>query len=496
MAATSPRTPARTARQTRARRSICSTWSGLPAGSRATRGPGRCSSASPVVPPDLGSEDDVDADAIRAYLARGLREAASSIPTPISPASWRSTRAARETFLPARRRRHGGLGRHAARPCHRGRPQPGALCLGTTSASTRRDRGAQRGHHRGLLPLQPGARFVDLRAAGLHTHPAREHERDIMGEWGVRQTISAGIETFRLASPHCAVPRESHGRRRREVFLVPAAAQPASVYSPSWGASCAARPRCATGWRPTRPTLRAATRRARRSSRRICHAFVAVTLETPSHHTCLLSGDVSREQLRELDLSGGLRRRRGLLAPGRSLPPPSTAGSRAPSGLRARLRALLPRGRYESVDLSSRVLPSFEARLLGVDHVSEMSINESARRELMAQRVDPRSWVAPPSARCAASCASPRTTPTPRWSRRAKGARATSSRARSRPQTSSPSSRTSSRETSCRVAVTARPTCCSRARPARPSRCSVTFSPPSTRSTPTATGAAGPGASS
>lgn len=214
---------------------------------------------------------------------------------------------------------------------------------------------------------------------------------DVLGEWGVRQTISAGIETFRLPLRLVAQFRVNlmGGDAAIVCQFMPAAAQPASVWSPELGriVRCSAqmREQMATDYARRCALLLAA--HAFRSSRRVCHAFVAVTLETPNHHTCLLSGDVSREQLREIDLSEDFDAADVCMRLGISSPTANGKLIGTNQGFELDSERFCPRGRYETVDLSSRVLPSFEARLLGAERVSELSINESARRELMAQRV-------------------------------------------------------------------------------------------------------------
>ena len=214
---------------------------------------------------------------------------------------------------------------------------------------------------------------------------------DVLGEWGVRQTISAGIETFRLPLRLTAQFRVNlmGGDAAIVCSFVPAEAQPSSVWSPELGrivrASRQMREQMATDYAQRCALLLAA--HAFRSSRRICHAFVAVTLDSPNHHTCLLSGDVSREQLRELDLSQEFDADKVCEQLGIRCPIENGRLTGTEQGFELDSERFCPRGRYESVDLSKRMLPSFEAQLLGAEHVCELSINENARRELMAQRV-------------------------------------------------------------------------------------------------------------
>ena len=214
---------------------------------------------------------------------------------------------------------------------------------------------------------------------------------DLLGEWGVRQTISAGIETFRLPLRLTARFRVNlmGGDAAIVASFMPAAVQPASVWSPDLDrivpATHEMRERMATEYAQRCALLLAA--HAFRSSRRICHAFVAIVLETPSRRTCLVSGDVSRDDLRENDLSedfdaAAMCERLGIRFH-------TENGALAPidQGFDLDSERFCPRGRYDSVDLSGRVLPSFEASLLGAEHVCDLSINESARRASKAQEV-------------------------------------------------------------------------------------------------------------
>lgn len=340
--------------------------------------------------PDLGSEDNFDADAIRAYLARGLREAGILDPDAHLPRVVVVYTGRSKTFY--------------LRVVDDTVAWADMLRVLATEGALNRALFAWehfRKHAQGTMEpeevtIEDCYRFNQALASSIcaqlgSTPIPRASMSDVMGEWGVRQTISAGIETFRLPLRLTAQFRVNlmGGDAAIVCSFVPAAAQPASVYSPELGriVRCSAqmRDRLAADYAQRCALLLAA--HAFRSSRRICHAFVAVTLETPSHHTCLLSGDVSREQLRELDLSEDFDAAEVCARLGVRCPTINGRLSGTEQGFELDSERFCPRGRYESVDLSSRVLPSFEARLLGVDHVSEMSINESARRELMAQRV-------------------------------------------------------------------------------------------------------------
>lgn len=220
---------------------------------------------------------------------------------------------------------------------------------------------------------------------------ARASMSDTLGEWGVRQTIAAGIETFRLPLRLSARFRVNlmGGDAAIVASFVPAGAQPASVWSSGLDrilpASHQMRERMATDYALRCALLLAA--HAFRSSRRLCHVFVAVCLETPSRHACLVSGDVSREALREHDLSEDFDARRLARELGIRFSTENESLVAIEQGFELDSERFCPSGRYETVDLSGRVLPSFEASLLGAEHVCDLSINESARRATKAQEV-------------------------------------------------------------------------------------------------------------
>lgn len=214
---------------------------------------------------------------------------------------------------------------------------------------------------------------------------------DVMGEWGVRQSISAGIETFRLPLRLVANFRVNlmGGDAAIVTKLVPAGAQPASVWSEELGrivpASHQMREMEATSY-ALRCVLLLASH-AFRCSRRLCHVFVAVVLDTPTRHACLFTGDVVREALRELDLARSFDAVAACRQLGLTFKLQDGALTEVEQGFSLDDERFCPSTRYATVDLSSRLLPRFEANLLGATRVSDLAINENARRSEVAREL-------------------------------------------------------------------------------------------------------------
>lgn len=214
---------------------------------------------------------------------------------------------------------------------------------------------------------------------------------DVMGEWGVRQSISAGIETFRLPLRLVASFRVNlmGGDAAIVTKFVPAGAQPASVWSEELGrivpASHQMREMEATSY-ALRCVLLLASH-AFRCSRRLCHVFVAVVLDTPTRHACLLTGDVAREALRELDLARSFDAVAACRQLGLTFKLQDGALTEVEQGFSLDDERFCPSTRYATVDLSSRLLPRFEANLLGATRVSDLAINENAHRSEVAREL-------------------------------------------------------------------------------------------------------------
>ena len=214
---------------------------------------------------------------------------------------------------------------------------------------------------------------------------------DVMGEWGVRQSISAGIETFRLPLRLVVNFRVNlmGGDAAIVTKFVPAGAQPASVWSEELGrivpASHQMREMEATSY-ALRCVLLLASH-AFRCSRRLCHVSVTVVLDTPTRHACLLTGDVARRALRELDLARSFDAVDTCRQLGLTFKLRDGALTEVEQGFSLDDERFCPSTRYATVDLSSRLLPRFEANLLGATRVSDLAINENAHRSEVAREL-------------------------------------------------------------------------------------------------------------
>lgn len=214
---------------------------------------------------------------------------------------------------------------------------------------------------------------------------------DVMGEWGVRQSISAGIETFRLPLRLVVNFRVNlmGGDAAIVTKFVPAGAQPASAWSEELGrivpASHQMREMEATSY-ALRCVLLLASH-AFRCSRRLCHVSVAVVLDTPTRHACLLTGDVARRALRELDLARSFDAVDTCRQLGLTFKLRDGALTEVEQGFSLDDERFCPSTRYATVDLSSRLLPRFEANLLGATRVSDLAINENAHRSEVAREL-------------------------------------------------------------------------------------------------------------
>lgn len=214
---------------------------------------------------------------------------------------------------------------------------------------------------------------------------------DVMGEWGVRQSISAGIETFRLPLRLVVNFRVNlmGGDAAIVTKFVPAGAQPASVWSEELGrivpASHQMREMEATNY-ALRCVLLLASH-AFRCSRRLCHVSVAVVLDTPTRHACLLTGDVARRALRELDLARSFDAVDTCRQLGLTFKLRDGALTEVEQGFSLDDERFCPSTRFATVDLSSRLLPRFEANLLGATRVSDLAINENAHRSEVAREL-------------------------------------------------------------------------------------------------------------
>lgn len=214
---------------------------------------------------------------------------------------------------------------------------------------------------------------------------------DILGEWGVRQALVSGFESFRLPFRLTTKFRLNlmGGDIAIEASYIPGNVQPGSVYSEDLGriisTTSQMRERAAADYALRIALLLAA--HAFKCSKRICHVFIALNLDTSVHHACVLTGDISREVLREYDLSGRFDAEQVCHELGLTFEIKDDSLQVVEQNFTLDSERFCPATRYEDVDLSQRLLPSFEAELLGATQVSDLAINEDAHRLEVAQQI-------------------------------------------------------------------------------------------------------------
>lgn len=237
------------------------------------------------------------------------------------------------------------------------------------------------------------ANLTSAMLAQLGTTPI-EHASmsDLLGEWGVRQALVSGFESFRL--PLRLETKFRLNLMSGDVAIVashmPALTQAASVYSSELErvipASRQMRERAASRYTMRLALLLAG--HAFRCSKRICHVFIAFNLDTPTHHKCVLTGDISREMYRDMgETINFLDAEDVCRYLGLTFELKDDVLQEVEQSFTLDSERFCPRMRYEAVDLSKRVLPSFEAQLLGAEVVSDLAINEDAHREQVAQQI-------------------------------------------------------------------------------------------------------------
>ena len=101
--------------------------------------------------------------------------------------------------------------------------------MGALRRARRRRHGPRRRHARGLLSLQPGARGLHHRTARRRAHRPREHERHARRVGSEADDCGGYRDVQAPLAPLGALPREPHGRGRRNRGLVRAGRRPARL---------------------------------------------------------------------------------------------------------------------------------------------------------------------------------------------------------------------------------------------------------------------------
>ncbi|WP_165443648.1 type IV pilus biogenesis/stability protein PilW [Olsenella sp. Marseille-P4559] len=247
------------------------------------------------------------------------------------------------------------------------------------------------------VPMSELVRFRQRVAASVTSQiptiadglPTRGEERPD-GEWAVRKGISTGIE-------HSQVPYRLQAHFRANVAdgevaimvdLTPPSVMPAHVWIDGMGvvpATSEMRRRAATDYNLRVGILLAAC--AFRCSPQIQRVWVAGTTDTPQSHDCYFSVRFDREGFSQIPLTGGfdpvetyrnfnaaLAEKDGQLSPVRQ-------------DFSLEDERFCPVRRYETVELSSRILPDPFAKALGATHVRQLGIVEESKRVEVASQI-------------------------------------------------------------------------------------------------------------
>lgn len=214
------------------------------------------------------------------------------------------------------------------------------------------------------------------------------------GEWAVRNYISTAIESFQLPYRLTASWRTNvaDGNVAIEIQLVPSDVFPNSWAVPTLNdgnkrvkTTKQMRRQMASAYAIRLALLLAAS--VFRASSKIKHVWVAGILDNASRHDCYLSVDFDRWRFAktELDHTDDLEKIMRPFCPVMRL----EDGFLRPVTQSFSLseERFCPRRRYESVSLSTRKLPKHLANALGTDHVSGLAIQESEKREAIADDI-------------------------------------------------------------------------------------------------------------
>ncbi len=219
--------------------------------------------------------------------------------------------------------------------------------------------------------------------------PTREEERP-NGEWAVRKGISTGIEHFQVPYRLQASFRTNvaDGDVAFVVDLTPPSVMPAHVWVDGMGIVSATpemRRRAATDYNLRVGILLAAC--AFRCSSLIQRVWVAGSVDTPQSHDCYYSVRFDREGFSKIPLTGTfdpvetyrsfaavLDEHDGQLSPVRQ-------------DFSLESERFCPARRYETVELSKRVLADPFATALGAHRVAQLGIVEESKRIEVASQI-------------------------------------------------------------------------------------------------------------
>lgn len=238
--------------------------------------------------------------------------------------------------------------------------------------------------------LQKLTHSIAAQSPNLSEHIPLTQDESPDTEWAVRMGISTAIETFQLPHRLAASWRVNvaDGNVAIEMELTPEAAFPATRYVEDLGLVATSREmrRKAASDYALKLALLVANA-AFRCSELIKHVWVAGMARTATRHACYLSVDFDRWRFSRLDLSdlGDLSEVYHSFAPmmryedGILRPVEQTFSLSE--------RRFCPPHRYEPVALSTRKIAKPFSDMLGSERVSNLSIDEAGKREMMAASI-------------------------------------------------------------------------------------------------------------
>lgn len=232
---------------------------------------------------------------------------------------------------------------------------------------------------------------VTRSVAGQAREVASRLEGPVRGEWDVRYALAYGIEAFRL--PHRLTARfrvnARAGLAAFELDLVPPEAWPRSAFVDGLGVVPATeqmRRRAAGTYNARLAALVAGYALA--VAPELGEVWVAGVIDTARDHACLYSARIAREALEAVDLEGSFDPVALLRSCGAAISLDETGGL-APvrQGFSLDDEALCPRERYDAPELSEATLAGELGDALGCWRVSDLGIDEGARRRSVADEL-------------------------------------------------------------------------------------------------------------
>ena len=219
--------------------------------------------------------------------------------------------------------------------------------------------------------------------------PTREEERP-NGEWAVRKGISTGIEHFQVPYRLQASFRTNvaDGDVALVVDLAPPSIMPAHVWVDGMGivpATPEMRRRASTDYNLRIGILLAAC--AFRCSPCIHRVWVAGTIDTPNSHDCYYSVCFDRDGFSGIPLTGSFDPVQTYRSFDATIAEQDGQLSPVRQSFSLENERFCPARRYDTVELSQRVLADPFAKALGAKQVSQLGIVEESKRVEVASQI-------------------------------------------------------------------------------------------------------------